>query len=78
MAMIMIPVDEETARIYESASEQEKAKFQLKARLMIRDMKDKPQLSLSEVMDRISAQAKANGLTPEILEAILNDDSDDQ
>jgi hypothetical protein len=33
---------------------------------------EKPSVSLDELMDEVSAKARQRGLTPEILEAVLN------
>ncbi|PSF35171.1 hypothetical protein C7H19_17465 [Aphanothece hegewaldii CCALA 016] len=70
---ITIPVDAETARVYQAVSEDKKRKivaflnFQLRKAL-------KPRESLQEAMDKLAQEAQANGLTPEILQAILDDE----
>ncbi|MBI4674595.1 MAG: hypothetical protein HY741_23365 [Chloroflexi bacterium] len=73
MTMITIPLDKETARIYNSASEEEQRKMQLLMRLFLKDfiISARP---LDEIMDEASDEAERNGLTPEILDSILNDE----
>jgi hypothetical protein len=73
-ATITIPVDDDTARAYAEASEQDKKKMELLVRLQLKDYISKPQRSLNEIMDDISREAAARGLTPEILESILKDE----
>jgi hypothetical protein len=73
MTMVTIPLDKETARIYNDASEEEQRKIQLLMRLFLKDfiISSRP---LEEIMDEASDEAERNGLTPEILESILNDE----
>ena len=55
-----------------AAPEMDKRKFALLVKLQLHDYFD-PQKSLTEVMDDLAKQAKERGLTPEILESILNE-----
>jgi hypothetical protein len=71
---ISIPVDEATALAYGQASVEEKKKIQLLLRLRVRELFAKPD-SLQQIMDHIGATAEARGLTPEILETLLRDES---
>jgi hypothetical protein len=73
MATISIPVDPATAAAFERASEEEKRKLELLLSLRLRELTLDPKRSLQEVMDEISRKAKARGLTPEILESLLNE-----
>jgi hypothetical protein len=70
---ISIPLDKETARIYNSASEEEQRKIQLLMRLFLKDF-IRPARPVGEIMDEASDEAERNGLTPEILASILNDE----
>jgi hypothetical protein len=70
---ITIPVDTETAQIYNEASEEEQQKIQLLMKVFLKDF-ILPSRSLDEIMDEASDEAERNGLTPEILESILNDE----
>ena len=68
-----IQVESDLADAYNSASEEDRKKVQLLMRLWLRELSTSPNLSLGEVMDMISERAQARGLTPEILESILNE-----
>lgn len=68
-----IQVESEIADAYNSASQQDQKKIQLLIGLWLRELSTQPNLTLSEVMDLISDRAQARGLTPEILESILNE-----
>lgn len=70
---ITIPTDEKTAEAYRSASSEDQRKMQLLLGLRLKDYLDSPHRSLTEIMDEIGAEAQAHGLTPEILEQLLND-----
>lgn len=71
MTMVTIPLDKETARIYNEASDEEQHKIQLLMKLFLKDfiVSSRP---IGEIMDEASDQAQKNGLTPEILETILD------
>ncbi len=71
---ITIPVDADTARAYQVASAEDQRKIQLLLRLRLRELTSLPNVSLRELMDEIGAQAEARGLTPDILETLLQDD----
>lgn len=73
MSTITIPVDKETARIYNDASDEERRKMRLLVKLSLQDFIHSTR-SLDEIMDEASEEAERNGLTPEILESILNDE----
>jgi hypothetical protein len=72
-AMITIPVDEEVASLYGAASEQDKLKLQIMLRLWLTHHANNHR-TLEQIMDDMSQQAAANGLTPEILDDLLRDD----
>lgn len=69
---ITIHVDPEAARAYRAASEQERRKFDLLLSLRLQDVL-RPSGSLKELMQDISRKAQERGLTPEILESILDE-----
>ena len=73
---ITIQVDPEAAQAYAAASPEMQWKIQLLLSLHLRDLTLKPRRSLLETMDELSAEAQANGLTPEILESILQGDDE--
>ncbi|MDQ7783089.1 MAG: hypothetical protein RDU20_09430 [Desulfomonilaceae bacterium] len=72
--LITIPVDAETARVYDTASPEDRKKMQILLRLRLRELARLPTGSLAEIMDDIGAKAQQRGLTPEILEALLRDE----
>lgn len=69
---ITIRVDSEAAQAYRNASEQERRKVDLLLALRLREAIG-PTGSLKELMTDVSRKAQAAGLTPEILESILNE-----
>jgi hypothetical protein len=71
MVIVNIPLDNETAKIYEKAALADKKKMQVLMSLWLREFEN-PTISLDELMDDISRKAQMRGLTPEILESILN------
>jgi len=72
MQEITIEVTPEVAKAYQSASPQERKKIQTIVSLLLQKQVDDVAF-LKELMDEISDRAKARGLTPEILESILNE-----
>lgn len=72
MATITVSIPSELADIYNTASEQDRQKIQVLLSLWLREISSG--LSLSEMMDYISDNAQERGLTPEILESLLNDE----
>jgi hypothetical protein len=71
MVIVNIPLDTETARIYEKAPRADKRKMQILLSLWLREF-EKPSVSLDDLMDEVSRKAQQRGLTPDILESILN------
>ena len=71
MVTVNFPIDSETAKIYQRASLTDKKKMQLLLSLWLREF-EKPSITLDKLMDNVSRKAKERGLTPEILESILN------
>ena len=69
---ITLTVDSEVARAYNSASPEEKRKLDLLVNLSLREATSSER-SLQEVMLEISEKARSRGLTPEILQSILEE-----
>lgn len=72
METITIKVDQEVAQLYQEADLNKQEKLNNLIKLFF-----KPELtekSLSQVMKEIADQAEKRGLTPEILEEILNEE----
>ena len=73
--LITIPLDEATATAYHAASAADQRKIQLLFRVLLHEYTAPSNLSLRELMDDIGSNAAARGLTPAILEQLLNDDA---
>jgi hypothetical protein len=65
-------LDADTARLYSQIPADLQRKFQLLLNLWLRDLIISPR-PLQVVMDEISQKVQERGLTPEILESLLND-----
>lgn len=72
MVTVNISLDNETAKVYKRASSADKKKMQLLLSLWLREF-EKPSTTLEKLMDDISRKAQERGLTPKIVESILND-----
>ena len=70
---ITIRVDADTAKAFHSTSIEERQKLELLLNLKLRDSLHNKD-SLLEIMDEISQEALAKGLTPEILQSLLEDE----
>ncbi|AFY83064.1 hypothetical protein [Oscillatoria acuminata] len=70
---ITIRVNAEAARIFENASEEQQRKLEVLLSLKLTEATRSTQ-SLEELMSDISSKAQERGLTPEILDSILNND----
>ena len=69
---ITVFVDPDVANAYRSASDDERRKLDLLVSLRLRDA-TRSKASLKDVMREISKNAQERGLTPEILQAILDE-----
>ncbi|QYX33140.1 hypothetical protein [Sphaerospermopsis torques-reginae] len=73
MENITIQVDPEIAKAYREAEPEKQQKIQMFLKTMLQKaVSEKP---LLDIMEAASQQAIANGITPEILESILNDEN---
>ncbi len=70
---ITIRVNAEVARIFEAAFEEQRRKLEALLSLKL-GYATRSQKKLAEVMSEISQKAQARGLTPEILDSILNEE----
>ena len=72
---ITISLDTDLAEIYRSASESERRKLDLLINMRLRNILDpKSRRPLQEIMDDISRKAQKRGLTPEILQSLLDEE----
>jgi hypothetical protein len=72
ISTINIPVESELAQVYQTVSDEERQKLQVLVSLWLRDLAS--QGSLPALMDEISERAVERGLTPELLDSLLDDD----
>ena len=70
---ITVSVDSDVANLYRSASENERRKPDLLVNLRLRDATESGK-SLRDIMLEISRNAQRRGLTPEILQSILDEE----
>lgn len=71
-ATISIEVDASAARAFSLASAEERRKLQFLLGLRLRELTSGSARPLKEIMDEIGARAEAQGLTPELLESLLD------
>ncbi len=69
---ITIRVSQHAVSVYEAASEEERRKLGLQVSLKLWEVQ-RGKKPLEEIMNEISRKAKERGLTPEILESLLNE-----
>lgn len=70
---ITLKIDPEAARIFKTATAEEREKLQVLLSIWLKDLGTSGTKSLKETMDEISATARARGLTSEILDEILEE-----
>ena len=70
---ITVSVDSDVAQFYRSASDNERRKLDLLVNLRLRDATESRN-SLRDIMLRVSHNAQWRGLTPEILQSILDEE----
>jgi len=71
-ATVTIPIDPETEKAFSTVPADEKRKLELLLSLRLRELTVSPSKSLTDVMNEIGAKAEARGMTPAILDALLN------
>lgn len=74
METISIEVEPEIARAYQNSSSTERKKIQLTFNVLFKQIMNTR--SLEDIIQEMQTQAKANGLTQETLDEILNEDDD--
>ena len=68
---ITIPLDPQTAKMYNSAAPEEKRKIQALLSLWLRELAAGEYPPLQQVLDEVGRKAQSRGLTPEMLDSIL-------
>lgn len=69
---ITVSVDADVANAYRSASDEDRRKMDLLVNLRLRDA-TRSKASLKDVMLEISQNAQQRGLTPDVLQSMLDD-----
>ena len=69
---ISIPLDPQTARAYGAARAEEKLKMQALVGLWLRELTSNELPSLEQLLDETGRKAQERGLTPEVLDSLLN------
>jgi hypothetical protein len=69
---ITIRVSPEAARVYNTATAEQQRKLEVLLSLKLTEVARAPR-PLEGIMDEISREAQARGLTPEVLESLLNE-----
>jgi hypothetical protein len=71
---ITIEIDADTAKAYEGTTAEKQRKINVLLGLEIDEAMHEEEASLKEIMQEMSRKAKARGLTPEILQSILDEE----
>lgn len=71
---ITIKVDSEVARVFNTAPVEEQRKMEALLSLWLKDIAAADARPLKNVLDEIGREAQRKGMTPKILESILNDE----
>jgi hypothetical protein len=70
---ITINVDKQTGNLYKTIPKENQEKVQLLFSFLLKEFIESDSNSLKKLMDDMSDEARAKGMTPEILEEILNE-----
>ncbi len=71
--LITIPIAADLAHAYSNASSEEKIKIQAQVEHLLREMLPTTSQTLQSVVHELSQKAADRGMTPEILEELLNE-----
>jgi len=66
-----IPLNPQAVEVCESASPKERQKMRALLSIWLRDLAARERRPLSQILDEAAAEAKARGLTPEMLDSFL-------
>jgi hypothetical protein len=73
-APLTISVDSDLAMAFANAQPADQKKMEMLLGIWLRELTTKPRKSLQQLMDEAGAEAERNGLTPEILAELLNEE----
>ncbi|HEX8846409.1 MAG TPA: hypothetical protein VF791_17310 [Pyrinomonadaceae bacterium] len=71
---ITLEIDSEAAQAFNSISSAEREKLQVLLGIWLKEYAKVDKLSLKATMDEISQKAQNRGLTPDVLESILEEE----
>ncbi len=71
---ITIELDSDSAQVFKTASAEEREKLQVLLGIWLKEYARADAASLKDTMSEIGREAQSRGLTPEILESILEED----
>lgn len=74
IATLRVPLDDRTALALQTTPSEKKALLNQMIGYLVQQFVDSTPESLFALMDDMSREAKANGLTPAILDSILSDE----
>jgi multidrug efflux pump subunit AcrA (membrane-fusion protein) len=74
VATIRIQLDDKTAQLLAATPAEQRAQLNLLIRNLIEQFAGSTPTALLALMDEMSREASRNGMTPELLDAILNDE----
>lgn len=74
VATIHIQLDDRTAQLFAATPVDQRAQLSLLIRDLIEQFTEGAPAALFALMDEISREASQNGMTPEILDALLHDE----
>jgi hypothetical protein len=71
---LTVPVNPETAQAFLALSDEDRRNMEILLGLYLKRLVFREPRSLLEIADEIGRQAEANGMTPEILQSILDEE----
>jgi hypothetical protein len=71
---VNLQLDSDAAKVFKMAPPEEQKKIEALLSLWLKEIAATEMLSLKEVMEDIGRTAQARGLTPDILESLLNEE----
>jgi len=71
---ITLEIDSEAAEAFKSVSAKEREKLQVLLGIWLKEYAAADSASLKETMDEMSERAQSRGLTPDVLESILEEE----
>ena len=71
---ITLEIDSEAARLFKSASAEEREKLGLLLGVWLKEYARSDAPTLRETMDELGRKARERGLTPEVLDSILREE----